>query len=133
MELLWNQELIFIFNILIATDLELYLLENVLHKINQLNQLYVQNIIPFVMINKITKITNNSLELLIQHIPVQIISRLIFNMQTVNNDLELPHQINNLLIKHQLYLEFIDLNQKFKDFYTPLAVLVGIYLRINHA
>jgi hypothetical protein len=51
-------------------------------------------------------------------------------MQTINNDSELPHQINNLLIRHELYLEFVDLNQKFKDYYTPLAVLVGIYLKL---
>jgi len=50
-------------------------------------------------------------------------------MQNIHNDAELPHQINNLLIRHELYLEFVDLNQKFKDYYTPLAVLVGINLK----
>ena len=50
-------------------------------------------------------------------------------MQTIHNEAELPHQINNLLIRHELYVEFVDLNQKFKDYYTPLGVLVGIYLK----
>ena len=82
------------------------------------------------MMNKITKVTPSSLEIFVKCIPMEFISRLLFNMQTINNDSELPHQINNLLIRHELYLEFVDLNQKFKDYYTPLAVLVGIYLKL---
>ena len=61
MELLWNQELIFIFNILITTDLQLYLLEEVMRKIDSLSHAYVSNIIPFILMNKINKLTHQSL------------------------------------------------------------------------
>lgn len=69
MELLWNQELIFVFNILITTDLQLYLLEEVMRKIDSLNNLYVSNIIPFILMNRITKLTHQSLELFMQRLP----------------------------------------------------------------
>lgn len=132
MELLWNQELIFIFNILITTDLQLYLLEEVMRKIDSLSHSYVSNIIPFILMNRITKLTHQSLELFLQRLSKEIVIRLLLTIQTVDNDPELPHQVNNLLIKHDLLLEFVDLNQKFKDYYTPLAVLTGMYLRLEH-
>ena len=31
-----------------------------------------------------------------------------------------------------MYLELVDLNQKFNDHYTSMAVLVGIYLKLEH-
>jgi hypothetical protein len=132
MQLLWNQELIFVFNILIATDLQLFLLEDLLVKIHRLSSSFTRVIIPFILMNRITKITHGSLEILVENVPIEVVSRLVLNLQTVDNDPELPHQINNLLIRHELLLEFIDLNQKFRDYYTPLAVLVGIYLKLTH-
>jgi hypothetical protein len=30
-----------------------------------------------------------------------------------------------------MFLEVIDLNQKFRDHYTPTAILVGIYLQLD--
>ena len=36
-----------------------------------------------------------------------------------------------MLLQHELYLELIDINQKFKDHYTSTAVLVGIYLKLE--
>jgi len=63
-------------------------------------------------------------------LPKEYVSKLIFNLLPNRNDHELPHQINNLLIKHEMYLELVDLNQKFKDHYTSIAVLVGVYLKL---
>lgn len=30
-----------------------------------------------------------------------------------------------------MYLEMIDLNQKFQDHFTPTAILVGVYLKLE--
>lgn len=57
MELLWNQELVFIFNILLSTGLDTFLLEDILKKVNNLNPHFINNIIPFILMNKIHKAT----------------------------------------------------------------------------
>ena len=60
-----------------------------------------------------------------------MVSKLIFILQPTNNDSELPHQINNILIQKGMLLQLVDLNQKFKDHYTSTAVLVGLYLKLQ--
>ena len=95
-----------------------------------MNPSYIKNIVPFILINKVNQITAKALIMITNILPKDIISKLIYNLHIFNNDLDLPHQINNILIKHEMYLELIDLNIKFHDHFTPLAVLVSAYLQI---
>lgn len=119
------------FSIILKTDLQTFLLDSLIPKVYKLNPTYILNIVPFILTKQLNQITPESLEIFLETLPLEIISKLIFNLQPNNNEPELPHQINNLLIKHQLYLELIDLNQKFRDHYTPIAVLVGLYVRLE--
>lgn len=57
-----------------------------------------------------------------------ILSCLLVNLDPSLNDPELPHSINGALLHRKLYLELVIVNNLFKDFFTPFAVLVGRYL-----
>jgi hypothetical protein len=128
---LWNQELIFVFNIVLTLGLETFLLDELLPKVHRLNPAHLLNLTPFILTNRLTQLTPQALTLLLHALPRELVSKLLFNLHPTNNDPELPHQINNLLLQHKLYLELIDLNQKFMDHYTPTAVLVGLYLKLE--
>lgn len=45
----------------------------------------MKNIIPFIMTNKLTQINASILELLLETVPREMVSKLIFNLQPNNN------------------------------------------------
>jgi hypothetical protein len=83
------------------------------------------------MLNRLIKITPETLSLCLKIVKRQYICKWLLNIQSTNNDPDLPHQINNILIENQLYLQVIDLNQKYNDFYTPVVVLLSAYYKLE--
>ncbi len=51
------------------------------------------------------------------------------SVSTAEDQHELAHLINNILIRYEMDLELIWVNQFFGDFYTPFVILLSKYER----
>jgi hypothetical protein len=86
-----------------------------------------------VLLHRIPQITPTGLELLFEHLPNKdiISTLLIANLKPDQNEIDLPHQINGLLLENSMYEEMVEVNIMFGDCFTPFVVLVSRYERIE--
>ena len=124
-ELLWGQELMFIFSTLIAGGLQEYMLGHILPKVHAIRPVYLHNMIPFLLTNQITTVTPEALELLVEECGPEAAGRLVLGLRREGNDPDLPHQLNNCLVRAGMWLELVELNIQFGDHYTPVAMLTS--------
>ena len=93
----------------------------------------IANLEPFVMLNRMPVINREGIEHMFEFFKNKnkLLGRIFCHIDIEENEVDLPHLINGLLVNNQFYLELIIINNQFSDFYTPFAVLASQYEKLK--
>lgn len=139
---LWEQEITFVLNIVLETKLFRYLGQILLPRINLLYEQMKNEqdeglsvcLCPFIKLRKVKVVSRRMIQILIQErVPRSMISYLLCNIDVQENEGDLAHSLNQLLLAHHYYLQLIIINHMFSDYYTPFAVLISQLELLKHS